>query len=94
MEQEIIDQVKLVLNTWNPLGKNAKKIKDLNNYETEVIDILFFIETEITSTRPVEVKKKIQKILYEIISETFFINLNAEECSQAAEKIYQIVYKK
>jgi hypothetical protein len=94
MEQEIVDQVKLVLNTWNPLGKNAIKIKDLNDYETEVIDILFFIENEITSTRPVEVKKKIQKIINEIISEAFCINLNAEECSKAAEKIYQIVYKK
>ena len=94
MEQEIIDQVKLVLNTWNPLGKNAIKIKDLNEYETEAIDILFFIETEITSKRPVEVKKKIQRLINEIISESFRIDLDNEECSKAAEKIYQIVYKK
>ena len=94
MEQEIIDKVKLVLNDWNPLGKNASKIEDLNEYETEAIDILFYIDFEITSKRPVEVKKKIERIVNEIILEAFRIDLDNEECSKAAEKIYQIVYKK
>jgi hypothetical protein len=40
------------------------------------------------------VKKKIQRIVNEIISEAFRIDLDNEECSKAAEKIYQIVYKK
>lgn len=94
MEQEIIDKVKLVLNEWNPLGKNASKIEDLNEYETEAVDLLFYIDFEITSKRPVEVKKKIQRIVNETISEAFNIDLNTEECGKAAEKIYQIVYRK
>lgn len=94
MEQEIIDKVKLVLNDWNPLGENASTIEDLKEYEIEAIDILFYIDLEITSKRPVEVKKQIQRFVKEIISEAFRIDLDNEECSKAAEKIYQIVYKK
>ena len=94
MEQEIIDKVKLVLNDWNPLGENASTIEDLNEYEIEAIDILFYIDLEITSKRPMEVKKQIQRFVKEIISEAFRIDLDNEECSKAAEKIYQIVYKK
>jgi len=94
MEQEIIDKVKLVLNDWNPLGENASTIEDLKEYEIEAIDILFYIDLEITSKRPMEVKKQIQRFVKEIISGAFRIDLDNEECSKAAEKIYQIVYKK
>ena len=94
MEQEIIDKVKLVLNDWNPLGKNASKIEDLNEYETEAIDILFYIDLEIISKRPVEVKKQIQKIVKEMLTDAFRLDLSNEECRITAEKIYQIVYGK
>lgn len=94
MEQEIIDKVKLVLNDWNPLGKNASKIEDLKEYEIEAIDILFYIDFEITSKRPVEMKKQIQSIVKGIITEAFKIDLTNEECRIPAEKIYQIVYGK
>ena len=39
MEDEILNKVKHVLNDWNPLGKYASKIHDLNEYETEANDI-------------------------------------------------------
>jgi len=94
MEQEIIDKVKLVLNDWNPLGKNASKIEDLNEYETEAIDILFYIDLEIISKRPVEVKKQIQKTVKEMLTDAFRLDLSNEECRITAEKIYQIVYGK
>jgi len=93
MEQEI-DKVKLVLNDWNLLGKNSSKIEDLKEYEIEAIDILFYIDFEITSKRPVEVKKQIQRIVKGIITEAFKIDLTNEECRIPAEKIYQIVYEK
>ena len=56
MEDEILNKVKHVLNDWNPLGEYACKIHDLNEYETEANDILFYIDFEITSKRPAEVK--------------------------------------
>jgi hypothetical protein len=92
MEVEIINKVKRVLNDWNPLGENASNIEDLNEYEIEAIDILFYIDLEITSKRPVEVKKQIQKFVKEILTEAFNIDLTNEECKVPAEKIYQILY--
>jgi len=94
MEQEIIDKVKRVLSDWNPLGENASKIDDLNEYETEAIDILFYIDLEITSKRPIEIKKQIQKIVKEMLIDAFRIDLTNEECRIPAEKIYQIIYEK
>ncbi|OQA95656.1 MAG: hypothetical protein BWY22_02103 [Bacteroidetes bacterium ADurb.Bin217] len=44
MTQLQIDKVKKILIEWNPLGNRAKEISDLNNYETEAIDILFFFD--------------------------------------------------
>jgi hypothetical protein len=32
------------LTNWNPLGEMANQISDLENYETEAIDILLFID--------------------------------------------------
>jgi len=93
MEDEILNKVKHVLNDWNPLGENASKIEDLNEYETEAIDILFYIDLEITSRRPVEVKKQIQKFVKEILTEAFNIDLTNEECRIPAEKIYEILYE-
>jgi hypothetical protein len=93
MEDEIIKKVKHVLNEWNPLGENASKIEELNEYETEAIDILFYIDLEVTSKRPVEVKKQIQKYVKEILMEAFNIDLTNEECREPAEKIYQILYE-
>jgi len=93
MEDETINKVKHILNEWNPLGEKAGKIKDLNEYETEAIDILFYIDLEITSKRPVEVKKQIQRFLKLILNEAFNIELTNEECRIPAEKIYQILYE-
>ena len=93
MEDETISRVKHVLNDWNPLGENAYKVDDLNEYETEAIDILFYIDLEITTKRPVEVKKQIQKYVKEILEEAFNIDLTNEECRLPAEKIYQILFE-
>jgi len=94
MEDETISKVKRVLNDWNPLGKNASKVEDLNEYETEAIDILFYIDLEITTKRPVEIKKQIQKYVKVILTEAFNLNLTNEDCRLPAEKIYQILYDK
>jgi len=94
MEDEILNNVKHVLNDWNPLGEYASKIHDLNEYETEANDILFYIDFETTSKRPVEVKKQIQKLVKDVLTQASNIDLTNEECREPAEKIYQILYEK
>jgi hypothetical protein len=41
IEDYEIEEVAKILTEWNPLGDDAKKIKDLNGYRTEAIDIIF-----------------------------------------------------
>lgn len=43
MNEELIEKVKQILTEWNPLGDYASEVEDLNNYETEAIDILFYL---------------------------------------------------
>ena len=93
MEDEIINKVKHVLNEWNPLGENANKIEDLKEYEIEAIDILFYIDLEVTSKRPVDAKKQIQRLIKNVIEEAFNIDLTFENCRIPAEKIYQILHE-
>jgi hypothetical protein len=40
MEKWEIEEVARVLNEWNPLGEAAEKMKDLDSYGTEAIDII------------------------------------------------------
>jgi len=94
MEDEILKKVKHVLNDWNPLGEYACKIHDLNEYEIEANDILFYIDFEITSKRPLEVKKQIQKLVKDVLTQAFNIDLTNEECRIPTEKIYQILHEK
>ena len=93
MEDDTINEVKHVLNDWNPLGKNASRIEDLNEYETEAIDILFYIDLEVTTKRPVEAKKQIQRLIKNVLEEAFNIDLAFENCRIPAEKIYQILHE-
>lgn len=44
MKEEHITKVQALLSEWNPLGKQVTQLSDLNNYEAEAIDILFYIE--------------------------------------------------
>jgi len=44
MNQYQIDKIKEILIKWNPLGEHSRQIHDLNNYNTEAIDIISNIE--------------------------------------------------
>jgi len=92
MEDEIINKVKHVLNEWNPLGENASNIEDLKEYEIEAIDILFYIDLEVTSKRPVDAKKQIQRLIKDVLEEAFNIDLTIGNCKIPAEKIYKILH--
>jgi hypothetical protein len=91
MEDEILNKVKNVLTEWNPLGEYASKIEDLNEYESEACDILFFIDTEIMYKKSKDTQKRILKIVRQILNEAFNLDLTNEDCAKPSEKIYQII---
>ena len=43
MNKKHIERLKSILSKWNPLGDQASRFGDLDNYETEATDILFHV---------------------------------------------------
>lgn len=80
MNEELIEKVKQILTEWNPLGDQASEVEDLNNYETEAIDILFYLNKKSSV-------EKINKVMVEVVSEAFGLFDDFEDTLQYAEKI-------
>ncbi len=84
MDEEHIEKIKQILTDWNPLGERAKQVPDLDNYETEAIDILFYIDKKSSSNY-------INKIMVEIITEAFNVDLDLKETKKYADRIREII---
>lgn len=87
MDEKHIEKIKQILTDWNPLGERAKQIKDLENYEVEAIDILFFIDKK-TSVN------QINKVMVQILSEAFNLEINMDLSRKYAEMIKKILVEK
>jgi len=88
MEDYEVSEVAKILSEWNPLGDDAERVGDLDGYKTESIDILF--ELEMGSMSNASVKK----VLMQVLSEAFDVELIENECSDAATRIIGILSKK
>ncbi len=80
MDDELIEKVKLILTEWNPLGDQASVVEDLDNYETEAIDILFYLNKKSSV-------EKINKVMVTVVSEAFGLLDDFEDSLQYAAKI-------
>ena len=84
MDEEHIEKIKQILTDWNPLGERASQVPDLDNYETEAIDILFYIDKKSSSNY-------INKIMVEVITEAFGVDLDLKETKKYADRIREII---
>jgi len=82
MNEDQIEQIKLLLTEWNPLGNFATKVPDLDNYDTEANDLLFYIDQKSSI-------KKIDKIMVEILEEAFEFPLHLKDSLLYATRIKQ-----
>jgi hypothetical protein len=80
MNQVQIDKVKQLLTEWNPLREKSVKVTDLNNYETEAIDILFLLNKKSSTDY-------VNKLMVKVLEEAFNIDVDPEESFKYAEKI-------
>jgi Domain of unknown function (DUF1871) len=85
--EEYIQKTMQLLVNWNPLGDRANLIKDLDNYRTEAIDILFHMDSRGPSADPTIV-------IRDIINEAFDLSLSLDECSSVAKEIAKIKLSK
>ena len=77
MNDDLIRKIQDIFINWNPLGEKSKSINDLDDYYTEVVDILFELNNK--STKP-----KIQKTIQDILNEAFDLSLSFDECNESA----------
>jgi hypothetical protein len=81
--QQDIEAVMKVLSVWNPLGERATAVDDLDNYRTEAIDILSHFGLRGS-------ERSAAKIVQEIISQAFEIEVSLTSCQTPAAKIWHI----
>lgn len=82
-EEEIRKTMDL-LTKWNPLGDKAKTIRDLDNYRTEAIDILFNLQLADPSANPARIVQK-------VLNQAFDLSLSLEECTDVGREIQEFV---
>ncbi|MNQ89543.1 hypothetical protein D3C85_1048540 [compost metagenome] len=94
MNQDKIEQFKTILKKWNPLGNAAHSIPDLNNYETEVVDIIFYLKIEYDFPEKNVTKNQLSKIIKEVLNEAFNLDLTNSECDATSDEILKILKEK
>jgi len=88
VEEYEISEVAKILSEWNPLGDAAERVNDLDGYKTESADILF--ELEMIGRN----NARIKKVVMQVLNEAFDIALTENECSDAANRIIDVLSKK
>ena len=81
--EEHILKVMQLLVTWNPLGSRANDIKDLNDYRTEAIDILFHLSLRGPNASSA-------RIVRDVLNEAFDLTLSLEDCVAMGREISQL----
>jgi hypothetical protein len=83
-EDEKIIEISEILTAWNPLGERAAAVKDLDNYQTEAVDIISVIDLYGYSPK---------KAVSEIIRDAFLIDLEKTELNHFSSKIKTVLEK-
>ena len=76
-----------ILSVWNPLGEQAAAVDDLDNYRTEATDILFHFGLHGS-------ERSAPKIVQDVISQAFEINVPLTGCQTPAAEIWRIHLRK
>ncbi len=80
------EEVAKILTEWNPLGDDAKKIKDLNGYRTEAMDIISSLEIY-------KNRMSAKNIIREVLNQAFDLHLTENECIAPTQKILNVLNK-
>jgi hypothetical protein len=85
MKESDIKAVASSLENWNPLGNNSVKVKDLDGYNTEAIDIISALSLFSGTT---------VYIVDRVLSEAFSLPLDENSVKNVAKEIESILGKK
>ena len=91
MDEEHIQKIKEILTQWNPLGEQSSQISDLNDYETEAVDIIFNIDIEVDFKKTKDPRKRVMIIVKEVLNEAFNLWLTDKDCDAPAKLIFNVL---
>lgn len=91
MNHQKIELIKAILKHWNPLGKAEHNIQDLNDYETEVNDIIFNLDIDYDFPEKNVTKKQLSKIVKEVLNQAFNLSLTSSECDAPSQEILEVL---
>ncbi len=91
MNDKHIKRITKVLTDWNPLGDESEKTLDETGYETEAIDILYHIGSDLHFRKTKETEKRVLLIVKELLNEAFNLFLTDGDCKEPALAIYNII---
>ena len=94
MKQENIEKIKSILKHWNPLGNRKDSISDLNDYETEALDIIFNLEIDYDFPEKSISKNQLSIIIKEVLNQAFNLHLTNSDCEDCSTQILKILNEK
>lgn len=94
MNQQKIEKIKSILKHWNPLENAEHNIQDLNDYGTEVDDIIFNLEIDYDFPEKSVTKKQLSKIVKEVLNQAFDLYLSNSDCDAPSEEILEVLTQK
>ena len=83
-DDEKIIEISKLLTEWNPLGERAAAMNDLDNYQTEAMDILSTIDLYGHSPK---------KTVAAVLQEAFLIDIEKRDLDYYGRKIQAILAK-
>ena len=91
MANDKIERIKKILTEWNPAEDSQFEITDINNYDTEVNDLIFNLEIEFDFPKRKVTIKQTLKMLKEVLNEAFNLHLTDLDCELHAKSITKIL---
>ena len=85
--EKSVSEIQKILVEWDPLGDQKSRIPDLNNYETEAMDIdntIYIFGSD---------KKSVINIVIQTINQAFNLNVSREDALDVGTKIWNVYHK-
>jgi hypothetical protein len=91
MTNDKIERIKKILTDWNPAKDSQFENTDINNYDTEVNDLIFNLEIEFDIPERKVTMKQTLKMIKEVLNEAFNLHLTDFDCEPHAIGIMKIL---
>lgn len=87
MDNREVEAVAKFLYAWNPLGKSAETVTDLDGYRTEAIDIISVLRIDRGS-------QSAEQVVMEVLNQAFDLSLTPADCAAPAKSIVAAIGNK